>query len=50
MRVGGESNRSLSRLLRKTREDYVALRRHETGGVGTLILKNLRKLPQFVVR
>jgi glycosyltransferase len=50
MRLGGESNRNLTHVLRKTREDYVALRRHEAGGVATLILKNLRKLPQFVVR
>ena len=50
MRLGGKSNRNLSDVLRKTREDYTTLRRHQTGGVGTLILKNLRKLPQFVVR
>lgn len=47
IRVGGESNRSLSRILRKSREDYRALRNNEVGGVGTLVWKNLSKLPQF---
>jgi glycosyltransferase len=48
MRWGGASNRSLKRLLRKSREDLQALRRHGIGGVGTLVLKNLSKLPQFL--
>jgi glycosyltransferase len=48
MRWGGASNRSLGRLLRKSREDLLALRRHRIGGLGTLLLKNLSKLPQFV--
>lgn len=47
MRVGGESNRSLSRILRKSREDYMALRRNNVGGLGALLWKNLSKLPQF---
>lgn len=50
MRVGGESNRSLARVLRKSREDYTALRRNEVGGIGALIWKNLSKLDQFFVR
>jgi len=48
MRVGGESNRSLSRILRKSREDYIALRRHGVGGIPTLLAKNLSKLEQFL--
>ena len=48
MRVGGESNRSLCRILRKSREDYLAIRRNGVGGVGTLVWKNLSKLPQFL--
>ena len=48
MRVGGESNRSLSRILRKSREDYRALRENGVGGVGTLLAKNLRKVGQFL--
>lgn len=47
MRVGGESNRSLKHILRKSREDYRALRSSGVGGFRTLAWKNLRKLPQF---
>ena len=47
MRVGGESNASLSKILRKSREDYRALRSNCVGGLPTLIAKNLSKLPQF---
>jgi len=50
MRVGGESNRSLSRILRKSREDYIALRRHGVGGISTLFAKNLSKIEQFLPR
>ena len=50
MRVGGESNRSLERILLKTREDLQAIRQNGVGGVGTLALKNLSKLPQFLKR
>lgn len=48
MRVGGESNRSLGRILRKSREDYHAIRRNRVGGLGTLAMKNVSKLIQFV--
>ena len=47
MRVGGESNASLAKILRKSREDYRALRTNRIGGLATLIAKNLSKLPQF---
>jgi len=47
MRVGGESNRSPGRILRKSREDYRAIRKNGIGGVPTLVCKNLRKLGQF---
>jgi glycosyltransferase len=50
MRVGGESNRSLERILLKTREDLQAIRQNGIGGVGTLAWKNLSKLPQFFKR
>jgi glycosyltransferase involved in cell wall biosynthesis len=48
MRLGGESNRSLSRIALKMREDLDAIRRNQAGGVGTLMLKSLRKLLQFI--
>ena len=50
MRVGGESNRSLSRILQKSREDYTALRRHGVGGINTLLAKNFSKIEQFIPR
>jgi glycosyltransferase involved in cell wall biosynthesis len=50
MRVGGVSNRSVRTVLRKSWEDYRALRANGVGGVGTLAWKNLSKLPQFVRR
>ncbi|WP_439532565.1 glycosyltransferase family 2 protein [Polymorphobacter sp.] len=48
MRTGGASNRSLARILRKSREDLTAMRRHGIGGLGTLAAKNLSKIPQFL--
>ena len=50
MRLGGESNASLRALLRKSSEDYRALRRNEVGGALALLLKNASKLPQFLDR
>jgi len=50
MRLGGESNRSLERIIRKSREDYRALQNNNVGGLGTLAAKNFSKLTQFVVR
>lgn len=47
MRLGGESNRSLRSILRKSREDYIALRRNGVGGFWTLVCKNLSKVGQF---
>lgn len=47
MRLGGESNRSLGRLLLKTREDYTALKRNGVGGLGALAWKNFGKVGQF---
>ena len=47
MRLGGASNRSLGRVLLKSREDYRALRKNGVGGIGTVVCKNLRKVAQF---
>src|SRR5579863_3274148 len=47
MRLGGESNRSLGRILLKSSEDYRALRTNGVGGLGALMFKNLSKIPQF---
>jgi glycosyltransferase len=48
MRVGGASNRSLKNIIQKTKEDYKAIRLHKLGGFGSIALKNLSKLKQFV--
>jgi glycosyltransferase involved in cell wall biosynthesis len=50
MRMGGISNKSIKHLIRKSHEDYTAMRRNNIGGLGTLVAKNLRKLPQFFKR
>lgn len=50
MRAGGASNRSLGALVNKSREDLIALKKNRVGGITTLLLKNARKLPQFVYR
>lgn len=47
MRMGGESNRALGRITRKSREEYRTLRRNGTGGIGALDVKNLSKIDQF---
>lgn len=46
MRFGGISNRSAKNIIRKTVEDYTACRMHGLG-LGTVIAKNVIKLPQF---
>jgi glycosyltransferase involved in cell wall biosynthesis len=48
MRVGGASNRSLRNIVRKSREDYRAMRRHGIGAVQALAWKNLSKIGQFL--
>lgn len=50
MRMGGESNRSVERVLRKSREDLRALRKNEVGGLLTLAAKNISKVGQFLVK
>lgn len=50
MRLGGSSNRSLSNIIHKTREDYIALKRNGVGGVGALVGKNVGKVGQFLLK
>jgi glycosyltransferase len=50
MRLGGASNKSLKNLIRKSREDWSALRRTRVGalgGLGALAWKNAGKVGQF---
>lgn len=48
MRIGGESNASLKKILQKSCEDYRAIRANGVGGLGTLAIKNLSKIQQFI--
>ena len=49
MRMGGMSNRSLKNLFIKSSEDYKAWKINNlNGGIYTILLKNLCKLPQFI--
>lgn len=47
MRVGGVSNRSMSNIVKKSLEDFRALRKNNIGAITALICKNARKVPQF---
>ena len=47
MRMGGASNRSLINIIKKSREDYFALKENNIGGFKSLFLKNFRKISQF---
>jgi glycosyltransferase len=47
MRLGGTSNKSLKNIIHKSLEDMRALRKNEIGGLRTLLLKNVSKIPQF---
>lgn len=49
MRMGGMSNRSLKNLFIKSSEDHKAWKINNlSGGIYTILLKNLCKLPQFI--
>lgn len=50
MRLGGESNSSLGRIMLKSREDLRALRNNGVGGIGSLTAKNFSKFGQFLVK
>jgi len=48
MRLGGASNRSFKNILLKSIEDLKVMRRNKVGGTGTLFLKNVTKIRQFL--
>ncbi len=50
MRIGGASNKSVGNIVKKMKEDYSAIRRNKTGGILTLINKNVSKITQFFVK
>lgn len=47
MRTGGVSNRNLKNIIKKSKEDYRAIKAHNLNGVLTLWFKNFSKLEQF---
>ena len=50
MRVGGASNKSIKNLVQKSKEDLKAMKNNGVGHVGSLLVKNASKLPQFFSR
>lgn len=48
MDVGGVSNNSFSNICIKSKEDYLSITRNGIGGITTLLLKNIRKIRQFI--
>ena len=48
MRVGGESNKSIKNIMLKSKEDLKALKKNNIGGIGSLLVKNLSKITQFI--
>lgn len=50
MRLGGVSNRDLKSILRKSGEDYRALKKNDIGGHRVVFMKNISKVAQFFKR
>lgn len=50
MRVGGESNRSLKNIIRKSKEDWRAMKSNGVAPIRAILGKNLSKIPQFFVK
>ena len=49
MRIGGVSNKSIGNMLRKSKEDYKAMKSNNIGGFRSLVWKNLSKLSQLQI-
>lgn len=47
MRTGGTSNKNISNILKKMKEDLRALKKNEAGNIFTLLSKNFSKIPQL---
>ncbi len=50
MRVGGESNKSLKNIIRKSKEDIKAMKKNGFSAFPAIIIKNISKIHQFIVR
>ncbi len=47
MRTGGASNQSIKNIIKKTKEDYRALKTNKVGGFYAVAFKNISKIHQF---
>ena len=47
MRMGGESNQSIKKIVIKLNEDYQIIKNHKLGGLKALACKNFSKIKQF---
>ena len=50
MRVGGVSNRSFKNIIIKIKEDYLVVCSNNFGGIYSVILKNISKIKQFIIK
>ncbi|MCL1073887.1 glycosyltransferase family 2 protein [Shewanella dokdonensis] len=50
MRIGGESNRSLKNIIRKSKEDWRAMKGNGVSPLQAILGKNLSKIPQFFIK
>ncbi|MEA3451333.1 MAG: glycosyltransferase family 2 protein, partial [Bacteroidota bacterium] len=47
MRIGGASNKNIKNIIKKTKEDFLTIRKNKIGGLFTLLNKNISKISQF---
>lgn len=50
MRIGGASNGSINNIIKKTKEDYRAIRSNQIGGWFSILIKNTSKIKQLFTR
>ncbi len=50
MRIGGKSNKNIKNIALKMKEDIKALKKNKIGGIHTLFLKNVIKIPQLFLK
>jgi len=50
MRIGGKSNKNIKNIKLKMKEDIKALKKNRIGGIHTVFLKNIIKIPQLFVK
>ncbi len=50
MRIGGKSNKNLKNLFLKSLEDIKAMKKNGIGHPSSIIIKNISKIPQFLIK